>query len=87
MKIQTLHVYNCDENIDVNNYLPFVSFDDLVLIICDEITKTRYKLLQKLLAKHKTLFLIRTNHNNLTSISYSDWVKLLAKSKKTMTWK
>ncbi|VAW34273.1 hypothetical protein MNBD_GAMMA01-1581 [hydrothermal vent metagenome] len=89
MSYQTLHQCNYCILSKIDTYLDLVGSDDGIVFYTDTMTRLQHnKLKNNPKIKHNDIyFIIDNNHDNLPTISYSDWVDLVDMSNRTFTWK
>jgi len=88
MIYQTLHLCHLENVENFDRYYQLVGKNDAVLFFCKNVDATEYnKLMNATVLTENIYFLIENNNDKLPSISYQDWVKLVAQYKRTYTWK
>ncbi len=87
MKIETLHLCNLEEEIDIKNYVSLVSKKDRIVFYGSQINQNTYETLLEKFYETPIYFVLNKKTANYKVVSHKKWLALVSKAKRTMTWK
>jgi hypothetical protein len=85
MNIQTLHLCNINQKVNLDCFNELVSTQDVIVFYGRCIDEDKQQILQKLFLQNPIYFLISENPE-LSNIDYNGWLKLIKCCHKTLTW-